>query len=92
MDDPFLVCRLERVGDLPGERDRLVERKRTPRHTVGQRVPLDEFEHQGRHAVDVLQRVNRGDMRMIQRREQVSFALEARPTVGIRPRRRSAES
>ena len=72
-----MICRANADG--------LVERKRTPRHAVGQRVPLDQFEHQGRHAVELLQRVNRRDMRVIEGREQLRLALETRPTVGIRP-------
>ena len=60
--DPFLVCRLESVRDLPASAV-AASSGSGPRATRSANVALDEFEHQSRHAVHVLQRVNRGDMR-----------------------------
>ena len=38
VDDPLLVRGLERLGDLSREFERLVERQRSARKTIGQRV------------------------------------------------------
>ena len=37
MDDALLVRRLERLGDLPRDRQRLVERDRAARDAIGER-------------------------------------------------------
>jgi hypothetical protein len=71
MDDALLVRGLERVGDLVGDRQRLVERHRTVVDAVGERRPLDQLHHEivGADVVDV------ADVRMIQRRDGVDFTL-----------------
>ena len=44
---PLLVRRFERVGDLPRDRQRLVDRQSRPRAMpLGERRPLDQFHHQ----------------------------------------------
>ena len=47
-------------------------------------LALDEFHHQRRDAVGVFKAVNRRDVRMVQRREDFGFALEAREALGVR--------
>ena len=44
MDDALLVRRFERLGDLPRDRQRLVERNRALRDAIGERRPLDQFQ------------------------------------------------
>ena len=51
MDDALLVRRLESDGDLPRDRDRLVERERPGRDAVRQRRPVDQLEHERADAV-----------------------------------------
>ena len=46
MDDALLVRGFERLGDLPRDRQRLVERNRPPRDAVGERRSLDELHHE----------------------------------------------
>jgi hypothetical protein len=46
MDDAFLVRRLERFGDLSGDRQSLFERKRSARDPVRQVVALDNLHDQ----------------------------------------------
>ena len=46
MDDPLLVRRFERLGDLLRDRQRLVERDRAARDALRQVVALDQFHHE----------------------------------------------
>ncbi len=78
MNDPALVRGFERVGDLPGDRQHLVQRHRTPTDAIGKRRSIDELQHQRADAVAVLQAVNRGDVGMVECGEDFRFALEAR--------------
>ena len=48
MDDAAFVGRLERVGDLHGDRQRLVERERARRDAVGQALAFDQLHHEER--------------------------------------------
>ena len=59
MDDPLLVRRFERVGDLPGDRQRFVERERAACDPVGERRPLDQLEDQRVDAVRLFEAVDR---------------------------------
>ena len=76
MDDPLLVSGFERLGDLPRDRQRLVQRNRRSSNAVGQRRPLDELHDKCFAVGRVLEPVHRGDVRMIQRREDFGFALK----------------
>ena len=46
MDDPLLVRRFERLGDLPRDRQRLVDRDRAARDPLREILALDEFHHE----------------------------------------------
>jgi len=46
MNDPLLVRRFERVGDLPRERQRLVERQSPARNPLRQILTLDQLHHE----------------------------------------------
>src|SRR5262245_26572246 len=43
MDDSTLVRRFERLGELPGDRDRVLDRQRSACDTLRQILALDEF-------------------------------------------------
>ncbi len=49
MNDPALVRRLERVGDLPRDGQCLVERHAASRDPIGQRRAFDQLQHQRVH-------------------------------------------
>ena len=83
MNDAAFVRGLERVGDLAGDFQRVSNRERPHSQAVGEHVALDEFEDQGRHAIHVFQPIDGADVRMIERREQPCFALEAGEAFGI---------
>ena len=60
MDDAFLVRRVERVGDLARDRERLGDRQIGPRcDAIGERLALDQLQHECRAAVDVFEAVDR---------------------------------
>ena len=68
----------ERVGDLPGDRHRLVSRQRAVGQPIGERHTIDELENEEPGGGVFLDAVDAGDMRMIQRREQLRLTREAR--------------
>jgi hypothetical protein len=87
MDDAPFVRGVEGIGDLPGDPARLVDRHRAVQKEIGERRPFDEFQHE-RAQVPVgvgrpVNAVDRGDVLMIERREQVGFTLEAGEAIGI---------
>ena len=76
MDDPFLMRGVERVGDLPRDRDRLGDRQWPTRQTIGERRSFDELENQRRDAIGFFQPVNRADVGMIERGHESRFTSE----------------
>ena len=73
VNDPLLVGGFERVGDLLGGLQRLIQRKRALLDPFCQRRPFHQFHHQviGSDVVDV------ANVGMIQRRHRVYLAGEA---------------
>ena len=84
MNDPLLVRRLQRLGNLLRDWQRFIERNRPACDPVGEVFALDEFHHEGIDAVGVLQPVDGRDVRMVQRGEDFRFALESGKALGIR--------
>ena len=86
MHDPLLVRILERLGDLDRNCQRLDDGERAALQSLEKRFALDELHDQemrGRCAADLFHAVERGDVRMIERRKHLGFALEARYAIGI---------
>jgi hypothetical protein len=54
----------------------------------GQLLAFDQLEHQKRLALRLLETVNGGDARVVERGEKVRLALEARETLGLAGLRR----
>ena len=77
MNDPAFVRGLESFGDLPRDEERFDRRYRPLRDAVGERGPLDELHHQRLRALGVLDAVDGGDVRMIQRGKNFGLALVA---------------
>src|SRR4029079_6786486 len=67
MDDPLVVRRLEGVGDLSRDGEGVVQWKRAACSQHRQRITLDQLEDQSLDAIGVLEPMNDGDVRMIQR-------------------------
>ena len=78
MNDPLLVRRLERLSNLTRDRQRLIERDRPLRDAVRERRPLHQLHHQRVDRAAVLESVDLGDVRVVQRRERLRFTVKAR--------------
>ena len=88
VDDPRLVRRFQRLGDLARDRQRLVQRDRAVPKSIGQRRPLDQLQDEPVDSLAPLQSVDCPDVRMVQRRQDLRFALEPREPVRIGRHRR----
>ena len=72
--DRLLVRRFQRLGDLLRDGQRVVNRIAPARDALREILGLDQFYHESLHSVGVLEAVDRGDVRMIQRGEDFRFA------------------
>jgi hypothetical protein len=84
VDDALLVGGLERIRNLSGNQERFGDRNRTLCDSVGERRPVDELHDERRCGACLLETVNRGDVRMIQRGEDFGFAPEPAEALDIR--------
>ena len=71
------------LADLPADAHRLVERNRSLGDAIRQRRSLDELQDERGFPIGVFQPVNGGDVGMVQRGEELRFALEAGQPIGI---------
>ncbi len=76
MHDPALVRGAQCLGDLSRDRERLLDRQGTVRDSRGQGLALDQLEHQRVRAIALFEAVDGRDVRMIQGRQELRFALE----------------
>ena len=83
MDDSLVVCGQERLADLFRNRACFVPRHRSSRDPLGQRRPVDQLHDQRMDAARVLEPVNVRDVGVVERREHLRFAMEARQSLGI---------
>src|SRR4051794_27168119 len=83
MNDSLLVRRFECVRDLLRHRQRLVDRNRAARDALRQIVALNEFHDEGGEVWSLFEAVDRGDVRMIEGREDFGFPLKAREAIRI---------
>ena len=77
MDDAALVGVFERLRDLPRDPQGFFERDRALSDAVLKRRALDQLHDQRAGRVRVFEAVDRGDVRMIQRSQEVRLVLEA---------------
>ena len=84
MDDPPPVRRFERQGDLPGDRQRVIDGKGAARDPIRERRTVDELHHQRVRAAGILETVNLRDVRMIEGREDLRLLMEACEALGAR--------
>jgi hypothetical protein len=83
VDDALVVRLLEGFGDLLRDLEGLVDRDRPAGEALLEVLALDELEGEEGLAVRFLETVDRGDVRVIQRREEVGLALEAGEALGV---------
>src|SRR5262245_28195395 len=91
VDDSLLVGSLERVDDLCGDREGLIDVdpwsrrvRRLADQAFGKRLAVDELEGEELRAIRFVETMNRGDIGMIQGGEDLRFALESCEPVGIK--------
>jgi hypothetical protein len=90
VDDALLVRDFERVRDLLRNRQRVIEWDHALRDPLRQIVAFDQFHHQRAYVVSGFSRtffesVDRRDVRMVERGEDLGFALKTRADRGQRP-------
>ena len=79
MDDALFMRGFKRVSDLFGDRERIRQWNGATRDVRGQVLSLDQF-HDECIRFDA---VDLRDVRVVQRREHLPFALEARDAIGV---------
>src|SRR5262245_23191401 len=77
MDDPLAVRCIDGFSNLAHNRQRLVERNRTLCDAIGERRTFDQLQDESPNTVDFFQSINLGDVRMIERREELRLTVEA---------------
>ena len=77
VDDPGGMRRLERVGDLDGERQQQIDLERAPGNAMLQRRPVEKLHHEERPAVLLADIVDGADVGVIQRRGGARLAAES---------------
>jgi len=83
MDDALLVRRFERLRDLLRDGQRLVNRDRPARNALRQILALDELHHDRAHTATLFEAVDVRDVRVIDGRQRLRFAIEPREPVGV---------
>jgi hypothetical protein len=86
--DTFRVRGFERFGDLEAEAQRFLDRQRARLQLLLERLTLDELHRNEQRARLLIETVDRADMRVIERGEQLRFAFEAREAFLVRGERR----
>src|SRR5688500_14128707 len=91
MDDALLVCGIESLGDLTRSFQRLANRQSTDvtsagrfgPQAIGQRLALDELEHQSAKAIAFCYPIDGRDVRVIERCEHTGLAVEAGAAIRV---------
>jgi hypothetical protein len=83
MDDALALGGLEPLGDLEKERERLGDRKSAAGDAIGERLAFDQLHRQKADSVVGLGAVERGDVLMVERRQNARLALEAGEPFGV---------
>ena len=83
MDDALLVCGFERLADVLRNLESFVDRNRSALQPIGDCLSIDKFKDEKLRSIGFFEIVDRGNIRMIQRRENLSFALESAETVRV---------
>ena len=84
MHDSVIVGGFERFCDLSSDGRSVLQRKRTVHEPISQRHALDELENERRlNRARLLDSVNRTDVGMVERGEDLCFSFEAREALGI---------
>ncbi len=77
VDDSLVVRLFQRLGDLSGDGEALLERQGSRGEPFGQRRSLDELHDEGADAARLFEAEDGGDVRVVQLGQQLRLALEA---------------
>src|SRR4026208_2149298 len=83
VSDALRVRRVEGFGNLPTDRESVGDGQRTTREAISERRTLDELQYQRDAIVEILEPVDRTDMRMVERGQEARLAGEARAALRI---------
>src|SRR5262249_52471532 len=83
MDDPFLMRGFKGLRDLRGNAERPIDRHPASRDALVETLAVDQLEDEELYLVRFFETVDLRDVRMIERREHLRFAPEARDSFGI---------
>ena len=83
VDDAGVVGCLQRFGNLAGDLQCLGERDGTALQAALQGLAFDQLQHQEVDGVGLLEAVDRADVGVVERRQQLGFALEPGEPVGV---------
>ena len=83
MGDPVAVRLVERVGDLHGDFQRLVQRERSLFESGRERLPVEVRHDDEMGAAGFTDVVDAADVRMVERRDRPRFPFEPLPQIGI---------
>jgi hypothetical protein len=81
--DAAFMRGLERCRHVDAEPQRIGLGQRTTLEARRERFAFDQLEHEVRSARRVFEPVDRGDVRMVQRRERLRFAPEPGEALGV---------
>ena len=83
VNDALLVGGVEGFRDLSRNWQRFVDRDPSLRNPVGECGTSNQFQYQRPHATRVFEAVDRGDVRMIEGRQEFGFPLESAESIGV---------
>ena len=83
MHDPLLVSGLQCFGDLSSDSNRLVYRDRPARDELCERLTVNELQHECVNVRALLEAVNCGDVRVVERGDDLRFPLESGDALAI---------
>jgi hypothetical protein len=83
VNDALLVCMLERARDLFSDTERVVQRKRSLLDALGKRRAFDLFHNETSYPSRAFESINVCDVGVIERSQDLRFALKARHALGI---------
>jgi hypothetical protein len=77
------VCRCERLGNLPGDRQHFADRNRHSRDSLCQILAFDKFHHEGTNSAGLFESVDLRDIGMVERSERLCLTREPRQSIGV---------
>ena len=83
MENAGAVRRIERIGDLDAEVDRLMDLDRPMRQQLAQGLPLEQLHHEVRSALVLADVVDRADIRVVQRGSGACFGAKPLEGAGV---------